>query len=221
MNQYSILLIFIIHFISLNSFAQMQFAVADFEEIHEFVEKKIVGDHVIHKKVESLYDSLKIEVFDFINDEFQWAQTRIDGGCLSLKEVQLTENYINYLNKEIVLIEQAILDLNNSYNENLTLFSKELSTNLFKKSSRLKNVNVVLESSKILYQSNSNSEITKELVSEIINFKSQIDLEKLYVGIIPVIQDIENSVDKFCSMTFSKYKKENPLEENQSTDRER
>ncbi len=206
----SLLLFCQIFVIQLN--AQIKFAVADYQMIHENIEQHIVTNQPVYIEINALFDSIKMQCIPFIQNEFQWAQKRVDGGCLSLQETQLTENYVIYLRDEMLGMEKDFEAIENLRVQKELLYIKDLSQKLIEERARFEKINFVMENKKVLYQDEEIYDITKEIISEISKVKDQVNLDAIFVEIKPLINKFKKRKKDFLFLNYEDYRVQFPLD---------
>ena len=193
--------------------AQTQFAVADFEEISENIEQHIVANHTVIIETQSLFESIKAQCIPFIQKEFQWAQRRIEGGCLSSREIQLTENYLIYLRDEMLGIEVYFEELDSIRINNSAIYVNDLVQKLIEERVRMDDLNIVLENAQLLYHDEKIDDITEEIIAEILKVDDQKHLDNYFIELNPLMRKIETRKNDLLVMTYANYKAENPLDD--------
>lgn len=205
----SLLLFCQIFVIQLN--AQIKFAVADYQMIHENIEQHIVTNQPVYIEINALFDSIKMQCIPFIQNEFQWAQKRIQGGCLSLRETQLTENYVIYLRDEMLGMENDFEAIENLRDKKVLLYTKDLTQKLIEERARFEKINFVIESKQVLYRDEEIEDLTKEITSEISKVKDRTNLDALLIEAKPFISKLKKRKHNFLLMNYEDYKVQFPL----------
>ena len=145
MSKIVISLILFFHFFTTQTFGQDHFAAANFDEVNEFVKHQIVNDYFTNKRIENFKDTIGIQCMSFFRNELEWVLQRINGGCLNAEEARIHENYIKYIETEI--LDTLFTTSIEFFDEKVLKYSKEFTKNLLDRHARFKDLKNVFESS--------------------------------------------------------------------------
>lgn len=173
-----------------------QIAVADVEKINEFIEKKInskLGDFI---EFERKIESLKSQNLNFFEENYDWILKRHQGGCLSLAESKMMEKYLNYLQKEIIKINEDLDEKFKNCEEKINnLIWKEIKKNIELQLDMYK-IKMIINAEYFLFKDDSGLDLTDEIIISINDFNTD-ELESTIKEISLEINDKMELLDYY------------------------